>query len=64
MSDSKYPPPPAGYPQGNPSPGYTTEAPRPQYAEVPVKTQTREEKGFIEGCLAALCCCWLCETCC
>ncbi|XP_044359563.1 uncharacterized protein [Triticum aestivum] len=21
-------------------------------------------KGFIQGCLAALCCCWICEMCC
>ncbi|EMS63820.1 hypothetical protein TRIUR3_31707 [Triticum urartu] len=27
-------------------------------------TKSRGEKGFIEGCLAALCCCWICEMCC
>ncbi|CAL4907894.1 unnamed protein product [Urochloa decumbens] len=24
----------------------------------------RGEASFIEGCIAALCCCWLCELCC
>ncbi|KQK06574.1 hypothetical protein BRADI_2g27075v3 [Brachypodium distachyon] len=24
----------------------------------------RGETSFIEGCIAALCCCWLCELCC
>ncbi|KAK8959517.1 hypothetical protein KSP40_PGU010600 [Platanthera guangdongensis] len=28
------------------------------------RTKNRGEKGFIEGCIAALCCCWLCEECC
>nr|ABK21172.1 unknown [Picea sitchensis]ABK25065.1 unknown [Picea sitchensis]ABR18421.1 unknown [Picea sitchensis] len=65
MSDSKSPLPPVGYPEGNPPPGYPTQAPQPQYAEtVPVKTQQRGDKGFVEGCLAGLCCCWLCEECC
>nr|ABK22215.1 unknown [Picea sitchensis]ACN40110.1 unknown [Picea sitchensis] len=62
MADQKFSSPTVG----NPPPGYPTQAPPPQYAESsgPVKTQQRGEKGFIEGCLAALCCCWLCETCC
>ncbi|KAK4285408.1 hypothetical protein QN277_002108 [Acacia crassicarpa] len=24
----------------------------------------KEKRGFLEGCLFALCCCWLCEVCC
>ncbi|CAO2831641.1 unnamed protein product [Amaranthus hypochondriacus] len=28
------------------------------------RTKKRGEKGFIEGCLAGLCCCWICEECC
>nr|ACG49064.1 hypothetical protein [Zea mays] len=28
------------------------------------KTTSRGDKGFIEGCIAALCCCWICEMCC
>ncbi|PAN19824.1 hypothetical protein PAHAL_3G301600 [Panicum hallii] len=27
-------------------------------------TAKRGEASFIEGCIAALCCCWLCEFCC
>ncbi|KAG0517863.1 hypothetical protein BDA96_09G126000 [Sorghum bicolor] len=27
-------------------------------------TTKRGEASFIEGCIAALCCCWLCELCC
>nr|ABK22401.1 unknown [Picea sitchensis] len=65
MSDMKFSAPAAGYSEGNPPAGYPTQAPPPQYAESsgPVKTQQRGDKGFVEGCLAALCCCWLCETC-
>ncbi|GLJ32519.1 hypothetical protein SUGI_0654310 [Cryptomeria japonica] len=58
-------PPLSSYPEGYPPPGYPTQAPPSQYAEAgPVKTQSRGEKGCLEGCLAALCCCWLCEECC
>ncbi|KAJ1262657.1 hypothetical protein BS78_09G125800 [Paspalum vaginatum] len=28
------------------------------------KSAKRGEASFIEGCIAALCCCWLCELCC
>ncbi|KAG0517864.1 hypothetical protein BDA96_09G126100 [Sorghum bicolor] len=27
-------------------------------------TTKRGEPSFIEGCIAVLCCCWLCELCC
>ncbi|KAG7962019.1 hypothetical protein I3843_09G044600 [Carya illinoinensis] len=48
-------PPPKGYPTENPP----TEK---------KKCCSRDKKkgsdmGFIEGCLFALCCCWLCEAC-
>ncbi|KAK4377975.1 hypothetical protein RND71_004271 [Anisodus tanguticus] len=27
------------------------------------RSKPRGERGFLEGCLFALCCCWLCEAC-
>ncbi|XP_015165117.1 cysteine-rich and transmembrane domain-containing protein A [Solanum tuberosum] len=27
------------------------------------RSKPRGERGFLEGCLFALCCCWLCEVC-
>ncbi|KAG5242584.1 hypothetical protein OIU76_010502 [Salix suchowensis] len=27
------------------------------------RTKKKGERGFIEGCLFALCCCWVCEMC-
>ncbi|GMP86583.1 hypothetical protein CsSME_00039309 [Camellia sinensis var. sinensis] len=45
--------PPPGYPTGNSPTGKMS---RPY-------TRKKGEKGFIEGCLFALCCCWLCESC-
>ncbi|KAF8079417.1 hypothetical protein N665_1028s0003 [Sinapis alba] len=27
------------------------------------ETKQKGDRGFIEGCLAALCCCWICEMC-
>ncbi|KAJ7944535.1 Cysteine-rich and transmembrane domain-containing protein A [Quillaja saponaria] len=53
-----YPPP--GYPvQGYPPPGYPQQGYAPQYAQPP----PRQETGFLEGCLAALCCCCLLDAC-
>nr|KJB35914.1 hypothetical protein B456_006G133500 [Gossypium raimondii] len=48
--------PPAGYPTAAP--------PRPaaQNKCFP-RSKKKGDRGFIEGCLFALCCCWLCETC-
>ncbi|PKI42037.1 hypothetical protein CRG98_037490 [Punica granatum] len=51
--------------QPQPPPGYPTENP-------PVKgrkkffsrSKPKGERGFLEGCLFALCCCWICEECC
>ncbi|CAM6096642.1 unnamed protein product [Calypogeia fissa] len=60
-----YPPqdyPPQGYPpQGYPQQGYPPQqgmyAPQPQYQQ----QQQRAGPTFAEGCLAALCCCCLCD---
>ncbi|KAF4347676.1 hypothetical protein CsatB_018782 [Cannabis sativa] len=27
------------------------------------RTKKKGDRGFIEGCLFALCCCWLCDAC-
>ncbi|XP_051215290.1 uncharacterized protein [Lolium perenne] len=48
------PPPPPGYP-GN----YDVAMGAPQ----PAKTQSRGDKGFLEGCCAAICCCCLLDMC-
>lgn len=49
--------PPQGYPQqGYPQQGY----PPQQYAQQP---QQNKEVGFLEGCLAALCCCCMLDAC-
>ncbi|KAG4379034.1 hypothetical protein AAZX31_17G155100 [Glycine max] len=54
-----YPPP--GYPaQGYPPPGYPPQSYAPQYAQQP---PPRQEVGFLEGCLAALCCCCMLDAC-
>ncbi|CAF1791604.1 hypothetical protein Bca4012_047051 [Brassica carinata] len=29
----------------------------------PFETKQKGDRGFIEGCLFALCCCWICEMC-
>ncbi|EEF37112.1 conserved hypothetical protein [Ricinus communis] len=53
-----YPPPGypvQGYPQGYPPQGYPPQG----YAQQP----PRKETGFLEGCLAALCCCCLLDAC-
>nr|ABK96165.1 unknown [Populus trichocarpa] len=57
MSDPKYgyPYPAQGYYQGPP-----VMAPPQYYAAPP----PRREPGFLEGCLAALCSCFLVDECC
>ncbi|CAG7865033.1 unnamed protein product [Brassica rapa] len=69
-----YPPPPQGYgqaypaqgypppqyPQG-PPPQYPYQGPPPQYGQAPQKK--KKDSGFVEGCLAMLCCCFLLEAC-
>nr|ADR71301.1 hypothetical protein 24 [Hevea brasiliensis] len=56
-----YPPPGypvQGYPQGYPPQGYPPQGYASGYAQPP-----RQETGFLEGCLAALCCCCLLDAC-
>ncbi|XWS57124.1 hypothetical protein CRYUN_Cryun09bG0145200 [Craigia yunnanensis] len=48
--------------ENQPPAGYPTMDPLVQKKCFP-RTKKKEDKGFIEGCLFALCCCWLCETC-
>ncbi|KAF6984400.1 hypothetical protein CFC21_002426 [Triticum aestivum] len=60
--------------QPQPPPGYPTVDPKQQAGgrrrcccgpwRRRTKQRGRGETSFIEGCLAALCCCWLCELCC
>ncbi|CAN4089843.1 unnamed protein product [Withania somnifera] len=49
-----------------PPPGYPTEA-TPTGKKKKMKcfptSKAKGERGFIEGCLFALCCCWICEVC-
>ncbi|KAK8717428.1 hypothetical protein V6N13_044697 [Hibiscus sabdariffa] len=61
--------PPQGYPPKDayppPGPGYPVEGypyPPPQY-DAPPPRQQQKETGFLEGCLAALCCCCLLDAC-
>ncbi|WOH06390.1 hypothetical protein DCAR_0625873 [Daucus carota subsp. sativus] len=48
--------------QNQPPPGYPSENP-PAGNKYSTETKKKGDRGFIEGCLFALCCCWLCETC-
>ncbi|KAL1312513.1 hypothetical protein HN51_039121 [Arachis hypogaea] len=53
--------------QGNqapPPPGYPTDQDPPTKKGFMSRTKKKGERGFIEGCLFALCCCWICEMCC
>ncbi|XWS57123.1 hypothetical protein CRYUN_Cryun09bG0145000 [Craigia yunnanensis] len=52
-SESQENQPPAGYPTMDP----------PVQKKCIPRTKKKGDRGFIEGCLFALCCCWLCETC-
>ncbi|KAG0494800.1 hypothetical protein HPP92_005794 [Vanilla planifolia] len=72
-------PPPQGYPdgymkdmqamsypvQGYPSAGYPPAGgyPPPQYAQQPPPQNQRSGPSFVEGCLAALCCCCVLDAC-
>ncbi|KAK9843363.1 hypothetical protein WJX74_010925 [Apatococcus lobatus] len=50
---------------GVPPPGYPLNGVTPQFpADFKLESRSRDEKGCIEGCLAALCCCFICEECC
>ncbi|KAM3234531.1 hypothetical protein CQW23_09028 [Capsicum baccatum] len=52
-----------------PPPGYPTEStPTPsgkknKKMKCFPRSKPKGERGFIEGCLAALCCCWICDVC-
>ncbi|KAI3753027.1 hypothetical protein L2E82_25071 [Cichorium intybus] len=65
-----YPPPgypPQGYPQqGYPQQGYPQQQYPPQYAPQyaqPPPQQQKQSSGCLEGCLAALCCCFMLDVC-
>ncbi|XP_057515525.1 protein CYSTEINE-RICH TRANSMEMBRANE MODULE 11 isoform X2 [Amaranthus tricolor] len=68
MSDPKYAYPayPAqGYYQGPPVMAPPQYPQQYQYAQPPPPQQpVQKERGFLEGCLAALCCCFLVDECC
>ncbi|CAN1173536.1 Protein CYSTEINE-RICH TRANSMEMBRANE MODULE 12 [Linum perenne] len=55
-AEQKQQTPPAGYPTENP-------AANPTGKKFIPKTKKKGDRGFIEGCLFALCCCWICEEC-
>ncbi|KAI6575944.1 hypothetical protein MCOR09_001363 [Pyricularia oryzae] len=64
------PPPPAGYPQGPPPPQggyYPPPQPMgyyPPQQQAPLPQEEKKDRGCLYGCLATLCCCWLCgESC-
>ncbi|KEH23593.1 cysteine-rich TM module stress tolerance protein [Medicago truncatula] len=44
--------------------GYPTDQDPPTKRKLFISTKKKGDRGFIEGCLFALCCCWLCEECC
>ncbi|KAL5743792.1 hypothetical protein ACOSP7_026654 [Xanthoceras sorbifolium] len=49
-----------------PPPGYPTTENQPtgnKKKKCVPQTKKKGDRGFIEGCLFALCCCWLCEAC-
>ncbi|KAI9150123.1 hypothetical protein HJFPF1_09878 [Paramyrothecium foliicola] len=70
LSRYDYPPqgPPQGYyppQQGYPQQGYPPPGQQPMhYAPQPPPEEKKDDKGCLYGCIATLCCCWLCgETC-
>ncbi|KAL0842617.1 hypothetical protein Bca101_015862 [Brassica carinata] len=50
-------------PPGYPAAVEVPEQPRQDNNKKKLETKQRGDKGFIEGCLFALCCCWICEMC-
>ncbi|XP_027070439.1 protein CYSTEINE-RICH TRANSMEMBRANE MODULE 12 [Coffea arabica] len=48
---------PPGYPTENPTMG------KKKKKRCWPQSKPKGERGFIEGCLFALCCCWICEMC-
>ncbi|CAH8269985.1 unnamed protein product [Arabidopsis lyrata] len=63
MQDMRDQNPPQGYPvaeQVSEQPGQEDKKKKkPRFFE----TKKKGDRGFIEGCLFALCCCWICEMC-
>ncbi|KAL1201490.1 Protein CYSTEINE-RICH TRANSMEMBRANE MODULE 12 [Cardamine amara subsp. amara] len=56
--------PPPGYPAveevyEQPGQDKQKKKKKPRFFE----TKQKGDRGFIEGCLFALCCCWICEMC-
>ncbi|GLT98057.1 hypothetical protein SLE2022_155830 [Rubroshorea leprosula] len=58
--DSPYYPPPQPKPQAI----YQGPVMVPPENAVPPPAAAKQDLSFLQGCLAALCCCWLCEDCC
>ncbi|CAN7120866.1 unnamed protein product [Brassica rapa subsp. narinosa] len=51
-------------PQGYPAAQKVSEKPGQDEKKPRIfETKQKGDRGFIEGCLAALCCCWICEMC-
>ncbi|KAL3715710.1 hypothetical protein ACJRO7_007450 [Eucalyptus globulus] len=66
--------------QNRPPPGYPTDNPphprkrkffccsrtkmKGDYRERDSREKAIRERSFIDGCMFALCCCWLCQECC
>ncbi|KAL7197549.1 hypothetical protein ACSBR2_020144 [Camellia fascicularis] len=50
--------------ENQPPQGYPTENPPTEKKKCRPYMKKKGDRSFIEGCLFALCCCWLCETCC
>ncbi|KAL5707055.1 hypothetical protein ACHQM5_025151 [Ranunculus cassubicifolius] len=44
--------------------GYPADKPEKKKNCCCTRSKKKGDRGFIEGCLFALCCCWLCEECC
>ncbi|KAK4373740.1 hypothetical protein RND71_009124 [Anisodus tanguticus] len=53
--------------ENQPPPGYPTESTSTAKKNKKMKcfprSKPKGERGFLEGCLFALCCCWVCEVC-
>ncbi|PNX98606.1 hypothetical protein L195_g021856 [Trifolium pratense] len=50
--------------RNQPPPGYpSTDQDPPTKRKLFFKSKKKGDRGFIEGCLFALCCCWICEEC-
>ncbi|KAF8115301.1 hypothetical protein N665_0029s0136 [Sinapis alba] len=50
-------------PPGYPAAEEVSGQPGQDKKKKPFETKQKGDRGFIEGCLFALCCCWICEMC-